>query len=117
MLVRRLLGLLGIVALVTVTGCRSPYVSATVKNDTGAVVTLIEVDYPSASFGRDSLAVGAAYAYRFKIIGSGATKVSWTDAQRKQHTSAGPDLHEGQHGQLIITLTPTSAQWSQQLSQ
>jgi hypothetical protein len=92
-------------------------VNAAVKNDTGAAVTLVEVDYPSASFGRDALAAGATYAYRFKIIGSGATKVSWTDAERKQHTANGPDLHEGQQGSLKITLTATGAQWSQQLSQ
>ncbi len=72
--------------------------NATVRNDTGAAVTLVEVDYPSASFGRESLAAGATYPYRFKILGSGATKVSWSDAERKQHTATGPDLHEGQHG-------------------
>jgi hypothetical protein len=105
-----------LVAAVLVGGCKSPYVNATVKNDTGAAVTLVEVDYPSASFGRESLAAGAVYPYRFKILGSGATKVSWTDAGRKEHNSAGPDLHEGQQGQLTITLTPTTAQWSEQLT-
>jgi hypothetical protein len=104
-------------AVVLVAGCKSPYVSASVKNDTGAAVTLVEVDYPSASFGRESLAAGAVYPYRFKILGSGATKVSWTDAARKAHTADGPDLHEGQQGQFGITLTPTGAQWSEQLTQ
>lgn len=113
----RFAGVLALAVVVLAGGCKSPYVSATVKNDTGATVTLIEVDYPSASFGRESLAAGAAYPYRFKILGSGATKVSWTDAERKQHTSAGPDLHEGQHGPLTITLTATGAQWSEQLTQ
>jgi hypothetical protein len=112
----RLVAVAGLVGAVLVGGCKSPYVSATVKNDTGAVVTLVEVDYPSASFGRDSLAAGAVYAYRFKIIGSGATKVSWTDAERKQHTADGPQLHEGQEGQLVITLAPTGAQWSPHLT-
>src|SRR6185437_636191 len=114
---RRMAAIAGLVGMVLLGGCRSPYVTATVKNDTGAVVTLVEVDYPSASFGRDSLAAGAVYPYRFKIIGSGATKVSWTDAARKQHTANGPDLHEGQHGPLAITLTPKGAQWSEQLTQ
>ncbi|HEX5282935.1 MAG TPA: hypothetical protein VFW30_02360 [Bryocella sp.] len=113
---RRILALAGLVAVLPLGGCKSPYVNTTIQNDTGAAVTLVEVDYPSASFGRDSLAAGAAYPYRFKIIGSGATKVSWTDAQHKQHTGNGPDLHEGQHGFLTITLTPTSAQWAAQLT-
>ncbi|HEV2576742.1 MAG TPA: hypothetical protein VGU25_05985 [Acidobacteriaceae bacterium] len=113
---RRISALAGLVAVLSLSGCKSPYVSATVRNDTGAAVTLVEVDYPSASFGRESLIAGASYPYRFKILGSGATKVSWTDAQHKQHTGAGPDLHEGQQGSLTITLTPAGAQWSPQLT-
>lgn len=105
-----------LLGLLFVTGCTSPYVSATVRNETGAPVTLVEVDYPSASFGRESLAAGAIYPYRFKILGSGATKVSWTDAQRKDHSTTGPDLHEGQKGQLTITLTASGAQWNAQLT-
>jgi hypothetical protein len=105
--------LLGIFCL---TGCTSPYVSATIRNETGAPVTLVEVDYPSASFGRESLAASAVYLYRFKILGSGATKVSWTDAQRKDHSATGPELHEGQKGQLTITLTAAGAQWNAHLT-
>ena len=113
---RRLWAVVGLAGIVLVSGCKSPYVSVTVKNDTGEAVTLVEVDYPSASFGRESLAAGAVYPYRFKILGSGATKVSWTDAARKQHSSTGPELYEGQHGQLGITLMATGAQWSEQLT-
>lgn len=108
---RRFWALLGIVALVCVGGCRSRYVSARVLNQTGGPVSTVEVDYPSASFGRESLAAGAVYTYRFKILGSGVTKVEWTDAARKDHTSTGPELREGQEGQLTITLTPTGASW------
>jgi hypothetical protein len=104
-------------AVVLLAGCKSPYVSATVKNNTGAAVSLVEVNYPSASFGRESLAEGATYPYRFKILGRGTMKVSWTDAARNQHTANGPELHEGQQGSLAITLTPTGAQWSDQLTQ
>lgn len=104
---------IGLFALV---GCKSPYIAATVANDTGGPVTLVEVDYPSASFGTDALASGATYSYRFKIIGSGATKVSWADAVRHQHSSTGPELHERQQGQLNITLTPTGASWSTHLT-
>lgn len=113
---RTILALAGLIAVLPLSGCKSPYVNATVRNDTGGAVSLVEVDYPSASFGRDAIPAGANYPYRFKIIGSGATKVSWTDAQNKQHTSSGPELHEGQHGFLTITLTPRSAQWAAQLT-
>ena len=103
-------------ALFALAGCKSPYISTTVINDTGGPVTLIEVDYPSASFGRDVLAVGATYPYRFRIIGSGPTKVSWTDAAHHDHTSSGSSLHEPQQGQLAITLTPAGATWSAHLT-
>jgi hypothetical protein len=97
-------------------GCKSPYVNATVRNQSGGPVTLVEVDYPSASFGKESLAAGAAFPYRFKVLGSGAMKASWTDAARKSHAASGPALHEGQQGQLTITLTANGAQWSEQLT-
>lgn len=113
---RRILALVGLVGALSLGGCKSPYVNASVQNDTGGAITLIEVDYPSASFGRESLAAGAVYPYRFKILGSGTTKVSWTDAAHKQHSATGPELHEGQHGPLTITLTSTGVQWDAQLT-
>jgi len=98
-------------ALIACSGCASKYVQAAVRNQTGSGVTLVEVDYPSASFGKETLANGAEYDYRFKILGSGPTKVLWTDAQRNQHEIAGPELEEGQQGSLIVTLTPSDAKW------
>ena len=103
-------------ALLALTGCKSPYIATTVTNNTGAAVTLVEVDYPSASFGADAIAAGATYKIRFKIIGSGPTKISWTDPAHHNHSSTGPDLHEGQQGQLAIALTPAGASWSTHLS-
>ncbi len=99
------------VGLLGVVGCRSAYVEADVVNATGAAVSLVEVDYPSASFGVESLAAGARYHYRFKILGSGATKVLWTDAARKEHTVAGPELHEGEQGPLTVTIQGETAAW------
>jgi hypothetical protein len=97
-------------------GCKSPSIAAVVSNRSGAPITLIEVDYPSASFGHDALADGASFPYRFNIIGSGATKISWTDASRHNHISAGPELHEGQRGSLTIVITPGGAGWTAHLT-
>ncbi len=106
---------LAALALVGLTGCHSHYVEADVVNHSGAAVSLVEVDYPSASFGKESLANGAVYHYRFKILGDGPTKILWTDAQRKDHDVAGPSLQEGQEGSLTVTLTGDTAQWSTKL--
>lgn len=103
-------------ALLASSGCKSAYVAATVVNHSGGPVSLVEVDYPTASFGRESVPSDASFPYRFKILGSGPTKVTWTDAAHHDHSSAGPDLHEGQQGQLTIVLTPTGATWQPQLT-
>lgn len=97
------------------TGCHSHYVQATIKNDSGAAVSVVEVDYPSASFGKESLPSGAVYHYRFKILGDGPTKILWTDAQRHDHTVPGPSLQEGQEGTLTVTITASTALWNTQL--
>jgi hypothetical protein len=111
----RILAFAGLAGLICLAGCRSPYVEADVINATAAPVSLVEVDYPSASFGVGSLAAGATFHYRFKILGSGATKVLWTDTERHDHSVAGPPLHEGQEGTLSVTISGGTAQWNVQL--
>ena len=88
-------------------GCHSSRIEATVENRTGAAITLLEVDYPSASFGVDALANGADFPYRFKVQNSGAMKVQYSSADgRSTHTATGPTLDEGQEGRLTIVLLP-----------
>ena len=101
--------------LTALSGCASKYVQATLRNQTGGAVTLVEVDYPSASFGTEILLAGTQFNYRFKILGSGPTKILWTDADQKQHAADGPKLHEGQQGTLTVTLTQSGAAWDAEL--
>lgn len=105
---------LAALAVAALSGCHSHYVSIDVHNLTDKPVTLVEVDYPSASFGADTLAAGATYHYRFKILGDGPTKILWTDASQQQHTVAGPSLTEGQEGTLTADIT-TTATWQSHL--
>jgi hypothetical protein len=112
---RRVCGMVLCAGVVGMTGCKSPYVEADVINATGKPVSLLEVDYPSASFGAETLAAGATYHYRFKILGDGGTKVDWTDAAHKEHKGTGPSLTEGQQGSLTITLEPDQARWKANL--
>ncbi len=106
---------LATLALAALTGCHSHYVSIDVHNSTGRPITLVEVDYPTASFGVDTLATGATYHYRFKILGDGPSKILWTDAAQQEHTVAGPSLAEGQEGTLTVSITPTTATWQSKL--
>ena len=103
--------LLATLALAALTGCHSHYIAVDILNDSGKPISLLELDYPSASFGVDTLAPGAVYHYRFKILGSGPTKLLWTDAAQHEHTVPGPALAEGQEGTLDATITPTTATW------
>lgn len=94
-----------LLALVAVLGCRSYHVEVTVENHTGAAIQLLEVDYPSASYGADALAAGAEYHYRIQIRGTGPLKLQYT-SDGHQHQITGPSLSEGAHGRLLITLLP-----------
>lgn len=87
-------------------GCHSYHIETTVENRTGAAIQLLEVDYPSASFGADSLDAGADFHYRIQIRGSGALKVQYTAKGEHQVQITGPRLFEGQQGQLRIVLQP-----------
>ncbi|MFP5209382.1 MAG: hypothetical protein ACLGRW_08840 [Acidobacteriota bacterium] len=92
--------------LLTATGCRSYHVDTTVENQTGSVIKLLEVDYPYASFGADSLADRADYHYRIAVQGAGPLKVQYTAADEKQEHITGPALAAGDEGSLQIVLLP-----------
>ena len=80
-------------------------------NATDKPLPLVEVDYPTASFGTQDLAAGHSYNYRFKALGDGGTKVLWTDAEHKDHTIAGPALQEGDEGKVTITFGAGGPVW------
>ena len=102
--------------LTTLTGCRSPYVEATIANRTGGDISELQVEYPSASFGKDALPNDADFHYRFKLQGEGPIKLSYTDATHHDHAITGPVLYEGQHGTLRIDINlPDNAAFAPQL--
>jgi hypothetical protein len=103
--------------LLAATACHSYHIDTTIENRTGADIQLLEVDYPSASFGVDHIASGAIYHYRFQVNGSGPLKITYTGADGKQVQIDGPTLVEHQQGQLKIVLLPAGkAQFLPQLT-
>jgi hypothetical protein len=104
--------------ILNLSSCRSPFVEAEIQNHTNAPLQLIEVDYPSASFGIGSLAPNATFRYRFKILGSGNVQLNYSDPSGKPHRFRGPELKEGQQGSLIVTIDGTdSVHWTPALSE
>lgn len=86
--------------------CHSYHIDATIENRTGGPVTLMEVDYPSASFGADALAANSVFHYSFQTRGSGVMSVQYTAADGHQVQVKGPTLYERQEGRLGIVLLP-----------
>lgn len=114
---RLLLAFLLAPLLLALAACHSYHVDCAVENQTGAPIQLLEVDYPSASFGKDALAAGATYHYRFVILDEGPLKVQYTDAAGHLVKVNGPALHQHQQGRLRIVLLPGGkAQFDPQLT-
>ena len=107
---------LALAALLAVTGCHSAYIATTISNRTSEPLSLIEVDYPSASFGTQVLAPGQDFHYRFKVLGSGDLKLIYTDAAHADHTVSGPHLNEGDEGSLSVTVTVSGVDWTPHLT-
>lgn len=92
--------------LMAAAGCHSYHVETTVQNRTGEAIQLLEVDYPSASFGANSLAAGAVVHYRIQLQGSGPLKVQYTAGNGRPAQIDGPSVAERQQGRLEIVLLP-----------
>ena len=94
------------VAALFVSTCHSYHVETTIENRTGGAIRLLEVDYPSASFGVNNLAADAEYHYRIQLRGSGPLKVQYTGNDGRQTLVEGPMLAEQQEGRIEIVLFP-----------
>lgn len=92
--------------LVWAAGCHSYHIDMTIENRTGAAIQLLEVDYPSASFGADKLAAGEIFRYSIQVRGSGPLKVEYTGSDGRPTQISGPTLVERQEGGIQIVLLP-----------
>jgi hypothetical protein len=95
-----------LLCLLPILACHSYHIETTIENRTGSPITLMEVDYPSASFGVDALAAGAAYHYRIQTRDSGQITVQYTASNGRQVQVKGPTLYERQEGSIEIVLLP-----------
>jgi hypothetical protein len=102
----RILAVVTVAALAVASGCHSYHVETTVENHTGGPIQLLEVDYPSASFGANTLAADAEYHYRIQLRGSGPIKVQYTASDGRLTQVEGPMLFELQEGRIEIVLLP-----------
>jgi len=95
-----------IALLLALAGCHSYHVETTVENRTGGTIQLLEVDYPSASFGANTLPAGKVVPYRIQLRGTGPIKVQYTGSDGRKTQAEGPLLAEQQEGRIEIVLLP-----------
>lgn len=96
-------------------GCRSRVIQVTLINTSTQPVSNIIVDYPGATFGKNTLAPGATYHYAIKPLETGALKIQFTNAQGANHSFTGPTLQKDQEGSIEIKLNQDSASTSPSL--
>jgi hypothetical protein len=102
---RAIASLFATVCLTSLLACHSYHIDATIVNRTGGPITLLEVDYPTASFGADSLSANSVFHYSFQTRGSGQVSVQYTASGHEVQVK-GPTLYEKQQGRLEIVLLP-----------
>jgi len=95
-----------VTVVMAMAACHSYHIETTIENRTGGPIRLLEVDYPSASFGVNSLAAGAEYHYRIQLRGSGPLKLQYTGSDGRKTQVEGPMLAEQQEGRIEIVLLP-----------
>lgn len=97
------------IAFTLLAGCRSPVVNVKLINTSQKPLSIIVVDYPTATFGVNKLDPGATYQYPVKLLGTGPLNIQFTDADGHTHTYTGPTLYKNDEGLLTVQLTQNSA--------
>jgi hypothetical protein len=99
-----------LVFVISMAGCRAHVVKISLTNTSTEPIKTIIVDYPDATFGKDTLAPRETYFSLVKPVDKGPIKVRFTDAQGTTHTYESISLQPGDDGSVNIKLTQTSAE-------
>jgi hypothetical protein len=98
-----------LIILLALAGCRAHVVKISLTNTSAQPLKTIIVDYPNATFGKDTLAPGETYFSLIKPLDQGPIRVRFTDAQGTSHAYQSISLQQGDDGSVSIKLTQTSA--------
>ena len=99
-----------LVFVIAMAGCRAHVVKISLTNTSAEPIKTIIVDYPSATFGKDTLAPRETYFSLIKPVDKGPITARFTDAQGSSHTYKSASLEPGDDGWVNIKLTQTSAE-------
>jgi hypothetical protein len=98
-----------LVFVIAMAGCRAHVVKISLTNTSSEPIKTIIVDYPTATFGKDTLAPHETYFSLVKPLDKGPITVRFTDVQGGSHTYKSISLEQGDDGSVDIKLTQTSA--------
>ncbi len=100
------------VLLVTaaLSGCRAHVVKISLTNTSSEPIKTIIVDYPTATFGKDTLAPHETYFSLVKPLDKGPITVRFTDVQGGSHTYKSISLEQSDDGSVDIKLTQISGE-------
>jgi len=98
-----------LIVVIALAGCRAHVVKISLTNTSSQPISTIIVDYPTATFGKDTLAPRETYFSLVKPVDKEPIKVRFTDAQGVSHTYESISLEQGDDGSVDIKLTQTSA--------
>src|SRR6185437_15153077 len=99
---------ISLLALAVLGGCRSRVVNVKLINTSSQPLSVIIVDYPTATFGVNKLDPGATYQYPIKVLGNGPLKIQFTDANGHIHSYTGPSVQKNDEGTVTLKLTQNS---------
>lgn len=98
-----------LIFLIAIAGCRAHVVKINLTNTSAQPIRTIIVDYPNATFGKDTLAQGATFSYGIKVVETGPLKIQFTDAMGIIHTYLYPALHKNDDGSIEVSLNQNGA--------
>jgi len=101
---------MALLSVIALSGCRAHVVKISLTNTSTEPIKTIIVDYPTATFGKDTLVPRETYFSLVKPVDKGPIKVRFSDAQGVSHTYESISLEQGDDGSVDIKLTQTSGE-------
>ncbi|HWZ44178.1 MAG TPA: hypothetical protein VNW97_11930 [Candidatus Saccharimonadales bacterium] len=101
--------ILAILCLAQVACSRSRTIVVSLTNTSAQPLSAIVVDYPEATFGKNTLKPGETYQYRIKATDSGPMKITFTNAAGQARIFSLTTVRKNDEGAIEVRLTQDAA--------